>query len=156
MSRDAPTTQICSPTAQNTQKPTHKGGCLRPPPQRGAGAFSARPPVWIPLWVLVFVYFGLLGYISVLSEHFLTLFPYKLSRAEPSRRLFTWTRSRLESWQIKPCPTETGIRYFPTVGHGFVWTPADKTVSNGNDEQIFPDHWTRFRLDPWQITPCPM
>ena len=47
--------------------------------------------------MLVFVYFGLLGYISVLLEHFLTLLPYQLSRAEPSRRLFTWTRFYLEA-----------------------------------------------------------
>ena len=89
-----------------TKESPRKGGGLRSAPPRGTGAFGARPPLWIPLWVLVFVYFGLLGYISVLLEHFLTLLPYKLSRAEPSRRLFTWTRFRRESWQIKPRPNE--------------------------------------------------
>ena len=60
VSRDAPTTQICyicSPTPQNTQKPT---------PTKEA--------------VLVFVYFGLLGYISALLVHLLTLLPHQLSR----------------------------------------------------------------------------
>ena len=46
----------------------------RPPPLCGGGR---RPP---PLWVLVFVYFRLLGYISVLLGHLLTLLPYQLSR----------------------------------------------------------------------------
>ena len=43
-------------------------------------AAFGRPPLWFPLWVLVFVYFGLLGYISVLLGHLLTLLPYQLSR----------------------------------------------------------------------------
>ena len=44
MSRDAPATQICNPTAQNTQKPTPTKevafGCLH---KGGAGAFGTRP-----------------------------------------------------------------------------------------------------------------
>ena len=41
---------LCLASAAN--KP-HKGGGLRPPPQRRAGAFGARPPLWIPLWGLL-------------------------------------------------------------------------------------------------------
>ena len=65
---------------KNTETNTHKGGGLRLPPQRGAGAEGARPPLWFPLRVLVFVYFGLLGYISVLLGHLLTVLPYQLSK----------------------------------------------------------------------------
>ena len=54
-------------------KETTKGGGRRPP----------------PLWVLVFVYFGLLGYISVLLGHLLTLLPYQLSGQIPYLRAFT-------------------------------------------------------------------
>ena len=72
-----------------TKTNTHKGGGLRPPPQRGAGAFGARPPLWIPLWVLVFVYFVLLGYTFVLLGHLLTLLPYQLSRQILYLRAFT-------------------------------------------------------------------
>ena len=42
-----------TPSAQ--KKGPTRGGGLRPPPQRGAGAFGA---LWIPLWVLSFVRLG--------------------------------------------------------------------------------------------------
>ena len=44
--------------------PTHpsiSGGGLRPPPQRGRAAFGRPPPLWTPLWGLVFMYLGSLG-----------------------------------------------------------------------------------------------
>ena len=31
--------------------PSAKGGGLRPPPQRGRGAFGRPPPLWNPLWM---------------------------------------------------------------------------------------------------------
>ena len=40
---------VCCPPSHPT--PIHKGGGLRPPPQRGAAAFGGRPPLWIPLWM---------------------------------------------------------------------------------------------------------
>ena len=43
----------------------HKGGGLRPPPQRGRAAFGRPPPLWIPLWGLVFMYLGSLGTFSL-------------------------------------------------------------------------------------------
>ena len=93
VSRDGQTTQICCPTAQNTQKPT---------PTKEA-AFG-RPPLWFPLCVLVFVYFGLLGYISVLLGHLLTLLPYQLSRQIVYLRAFTHpgATSPKKNWPQKP------------------------------------------------------
>ena len=81
VSRDGQTTQICCPTAQNTQKPTPtkestKGGGRRRRPPPFVEAAEGR----LLLCALVFVYFGLLGYISVLLGHFLRLLPYQLSR----------------------------------------------------------------------------
>ena len=101
MSSDAPTTQICSPTVQNTQKPTptKEAAFGRPP--------LWFPPLWFPLWVLVFVYFGLLGYISVLLGHLLTLLPYQLSRQIVYLRAFTSVRRKFErilkidTWKIR-------------------------------------------------------
>ena len=58
---------------QETKEST-KGAARSTAPLCGGGR---RLP---PLWVLVFVYFGLLGYISVLLGHLLTLLPYQLSR----------------------------------------------------------------------------
>ena len=73
-------TKVLTSSIKYTKTNTHKGGGLRPPPQRGAGAFGARLPLWIPLWVLVFVYFVMLGKIFVLFGHLLTLLPYQQSR----------------------------------------------------------------------------
>ena len=64
VSRDAPTAQICSPTAQNTQKPT--------PTKETTKGGGRRPP---PLWVLFFLYL-----------FFLTLIPGTWV-VRPSRRL---------------------------------------------------------------------
>ena len=63
-------------TKESPRKGIHKGGQApkAPAPLCGGGR---RPP---PLWVLVFVYFVLLGYIFVLLGHLLTLLPYQLSR----------------------------------------------------------------------------
>ena len=72
-------------TKESPRKGIHKGGRApkAPAPLCGGGR---RPP---PLWVLVFVYFGLLGYISVLLGHLLTLLPYQLSRQIVYLRVFT-------------------------------------------------------------------
>ena len=61
-------------TKTNTHKGIHKGG--RAPKAAAPLCGGGRPP----LWVLVFVYFVLLGYIFVLLGHLSTLLPYQLSR----------------------------------------------------------------------------
>ena len=63
VSRNAPTTQICSPTTQNTRKPTHtkestKGGRAPKAPARLCGG-GRRPPPFVRVGFRVFWVIGL-------------------------------------------------------------------------------------------------